>query len=425
MVGGRAVHALGKDFYLKERPALAAGYIKEFIKTHRIASPDIFMGIPRELVLMREVEFPLAIKENLRVTVAYELEKYLPFPPEEAVFDCQVIAEDKQNSRITVLLAAIKKKDLAPYLELINQMEWGFSGLEISSTALTNQAADLSGSAFLLAYQGENGVEINCIRNGLLQLSRLIHNPSAGESLDSFWEREFRPVKEYLSAESEPMPVYYYGKVDAIAELLKKDADLAFCRPDATGSEIQSPVFLPAMGLALKGLQKVPMQLNLLPERLRKKPSRIQYYMLFVLAGLLLLSLLLWGGGKVIQQRIVLNQLNDEITRLQSEIKTLDRIQADSHKIEACLELLNHTYHEYPSVLEILRELSQRIPDTAWTYDFVQNKRELQINGVASSAADLIPLIEESPFFKEVVFLSPITRDKEGREEFRIGMKLE
>jgi general secretion pathway protein L len=49
----------------------------------------------------------------------------------------------------------------------------------------------------------------------------------------------------------------------------------------------------------------------------------------------------------------------------------------------------------------------------------------LKLDGYADSATELLPTLDESPFFREVAFLSTITKGKDGKERFRIGGKIE
>jgi hypothetical protein len=94
--------------------------------------------------------------------------------------------------------------------------------------------------------------------------------------------------------------------------------------PDPALAEISGPSMIPAMGLALEGVKKVPMQINLLPAPLRKRPSRKVFYIMFALIGLFIISGLTWGGSKIMRQRLVLSQLNAETERLAAEIKNID-----------------------------------------------------------------------------------------------------
>jgi general secretion pathway protein L len=74
--------------------------------------------------------------------------------------------------------------------------------------------------------------------------------------------------------------------------------------------------------------------------------------------------------------------------------------------------------------LNILKDLSRRIPEGAWVRKFDFSDKGVQIEGHADSASELIPLLETSPLFKDVAFLSPITKSKDGKERFRIGLKI-
>ena len=113
-------------------------YVNAFLGEHRIPSADIFLAIPRDLTILRYIELPLAIKENLRGTLLYEMEKYVPLPVSEIYFDCQIIAEDREANKLTVLLIIVKKEFIDPYLDRENPLGAGISGIEINSTALTN-----------------------------------------------------------------------------------------------------------------------------------------------------------------------------------------------------------------------------------------------------------------------------------------------
>ena len=72
-------------------------------------------------------------------------------------------------------------------------------------------------------------------------------------------------------------------------------------------------------------------------------------------------------------------------------------------------------------VLEILRQLSGEIPSDAWFTRFAIVDGKGDAEGYADSASALIPLLAASPLLGDVSFLSPITKDKDGKEKFRIG----
>ncbi|MDY6972851.1 MAG: PilN domain-containing protein, partial [Thermodesulfobacteriota bacterium] len=193
---------------------------------------------------------------------------------------------------------------------------------------------------------------------------------------------------------------------------------------DLAGGGISSHALLPAYGLALNGLKKTPMDINLMPIELRKRPNKTGYYVMFVLGTLLILLVLAWGGGNILRQRLNLNRLNDEIKRLSIEISDLDRIQSRCNELESSIDFLNSLRGGRVPVLNVLRDLSERIPDTAWVRNFNFSFDGVQIEGHAESASELIPLLEGSPLFTDAAFQSTITKGKDGKERFRIGLRI-
>ncbi len=75
-------------------------------------------------------------------------------------------------------------------------------------------------------------------------------------------------------------------------------------------------------------------------------------------------------------------------------------------------------------MMDILKDLSERIPKSAWVRKLNFSDKGMQVEGHADSASELISLLEASPLFKDVAFLSPITKDRDGKERFRIGFQV-
>ncbi len=359
-----SVYYLEKARPLKEKLGAARNFVIDFMRENRIVgSANIFLGIPGELAIFRHIEFPAAVKENLRATIRYEMEKYIPLPADELAFDCQIVSEDKQKNRLKILLAAVKKNALAPYSDFAGALQHGVSGMETESTARMN---------FRAYKTGHRG---------------------------SFSEKEFLTLL----------------KPEAVSDALSAEF------PE---SGIPSPDLIPAFGLALKGLQNTPVQINLLPAGMRKRPSRAAYYIMIALAAAAILAGIAWGGSHFLRQQLMLKEVNEEMKRLTSELADIDRIQGTFESLETKAEYL-HSLRSGASVSDMLRELTQILPETAWVQEFTFFKREIQLEGFADSASELIPLLEMSPLFKDAVFLSTITKDKDGKERFRIGLKME
>jgi Tfp pilus assembly protein PilN len=91
------------------------------------------------------------------------------------------------------------------------------------------------------------------------------------------------------------------------------------------------------------------------------------------------------------------------------------------------------------SKLEILKELSDIFPPTVWVWNLkVQMKEvskelltDVELNGFANSASDLISILDKSSLFEKVEFSSPVIKERRGaadqveKERFRISAKVE
>lgn len=77
--------------------------------------------------------------------------------------------------------------------------------------------------------------------------------------------------------------------------------------------------------------------------------------------------------------------------------------------------------------LEILRELTEIIPEDSWLteFNYHSGRREIKLSGYALSASQLLPILEQSGLFENVRFTSPITTDQRlQKEQFRLEMQL-
>jgi general secretion pathway protein L len=145
---------------------------------------------------------------------------------------------------------------------------------------------------------------------------------------------------------------------------------------------------------------------------------------MFVLAGLLVLSILSWGGSHYLHQKRVSDKLDIEIKQLSTEVAGINRMQAQLKELENKIDAVNKLRQRHLPVLSILLDLSKEIPEVAWLDKLTLTDKGGEIEGYANSASALIPLLAGSPLLKDVSFLSPITKGKDGKEKFRIGFKI-
>ncbi len=76
--------------------------------------------LPQNLVLEKNVAFPLATEENLREVLSYEMDRLTPFSAEQVYYDYYVISRDKKKNNIELKLIVVPKDRVSP---LINQLQ--------------------------------------------------------------------------------------------------------------------------------------------------------------------------------------------------------------------------------------------------------------------------------------------------------------
>lgn len=120
-----------------------------------------------------------------------------------------------------------------------------------------------------------------------------------------------------------------------------------------------------------------------------------------------------------------------EIERWETRIAAL-RPQAERsamlrQQVEGMIDpIVQANKHDPAAVLNVLRELTLVMPDSARVLDLNIEGDALSLSGLAANAPDLIGVLEKSPAFRDVKFVSPVMRRGEtGVERFEIGMRLE
>jgi Tfp pilus assembly protein PilN len=366
-LAAHSVYTMETDKSGQEGLETLKSIISDFKTENQIHKSNLVIGLSNETIILREIEYPIAVKENLRSTLDYDIDKYIPLSADEVYFDYQVIEEDRVNNRLKILLALMKKSDLEPYLSFCRKWPGGVYGLCLSSVAAANCHAFLSGNK-----------------------KRLLNGH----------------IREILMQEGDVL------------------SDKDVFHPSAL-AHVGIPVsgLIPAFGLGMEILWEVPIRINLLPMEIRKKPSRVGHYTLIGLVALLILCGVAWGGGTLLRQKMRLRAVEEEIGRLSSEVITVSKTQERINEIEDNLQILKAIKDGDPLILDILRELTRTIPETAWLTDFRLTEKGIQLSGYAQSASELIPLLEASPLFEDVVQLSAWTRDpRQGKERFHIGL---
>ena len=127
---------------------------------------------------------------------------------------------------------------------------------------------------------------------------------------------------------------------------------------------------------------------------------------------LLALTALLFPGFREGRR---LARLNAEITRIDPEVKTVERAARELERKRQLLATLEKVGTGALQPLPMLRELTDIIPGDAWVTYLSFDAKGVELTGQAGAASTLIPLLENSPRLERVEFASPVTRGPRPR----------
>jgi general secretion pathway protein L len=79
---------------------------------------------------------------------------------------------------------------------------------------------------------------------------------------------------------------------------------------------------------------------------------------------------------------------------------------------------------EQPRIIDLLLELTERLPDNTWVQNMDYRDGVVEIRGESAQATSLINLLDQGPGISDVSFGSPVVQIRgSGRERFQISLK--
>lgn len=164
---------------------------------------------------------------------------------------------------------------------------------------------------------------------------------------------------------------------------------------------------------------------NLLPLELRPKVQRGPKLIRNSLAAGFIVLLLcdmvlpLWMKSQYIED------LQEQTATAAKKVKEIEKIKSGAQILLDDVRKLTAQKQDEPSMIEALNELTGLLPKDTWLNSFQYAKHKIQIQGLSASASALIGILEGSPYFKQVSFISPVIPDRQsGQDRFQIAMEV-
>jgi Tfp pilus assembly protein PilN len=395
--------------------------LKAELESRQVTVRRMRLGLARSLVTVKTLDLPRAIGGSQREMVAFELERHVPFAPEDIRFDFLPLPSPAKGVQ-TVLVAACERRTADGALRLLEEAR-------LKPAALTAACHDLPAllahsprvRRAIWAHVGPQGMDLLGVGQGRVWLSRTVPGDTA--------ETLVREVPATLA-------VLGWDDCEALWISGERAADLAGAPELADlGLPVSEPPWSPA---TRRVLDKLPEEgrgeailavaaargtwrpaLNLLPEELRPRTVTVGQLvtaaMVVVTAGLGLSVLAAQGY----QQQRYATRLSEALRAIDPEVKAVERLSADLQSKKKLLGTIEAIEKGDVRPLPVLRELADRLPQDAWLRTLNMDRQGVEMSGQATAANQLIPLLEASPMLSKVEFTGPVTKAGD-KEQFRI-----
>jgi Tfp pilus assembly protein PilN len=375
------------------------------------------VALPRRAVVAKAVELPPVPGADVRQMVGFELERHLPFPPGEALFDFEVLSSEAGRP-LRVLLVAVERRSQERIRQILGDagLTPRFVGVGIHS--LARLVAGHAGRGRIVLWLDASDAELAVVVQGRIVASRAFPVPDApdrGRALEAEIRRTLAALPE--SERGEIAEIVFEGLPPPALEV--EALPVRFGIDPLAGLSVAEDVSLPALAIALQRGDRKARPANLLPDDLRPRPFP---WPMAATAAVALFTLAIGAAiptVSFVRERRALAALDARIARLAPEVQRGERRLADVERARRELATLREFEERGLHPLPVLRELNDTIPGDAWLTNFTVDRNGLELGGFANSASQLIPLLEASPSLERVEFTSPVTKGRD-REQFRL-----
>ena len=375
------------------------------------------VALPRRAVVAKAVELPPVPGADVRQMVGFELERHLPFPPGEALFDFEVLSSEAGRP-LRVLLVAVERRSQERIRQILGDagLTPRFVGVGIHS--LARLVAGHAGRGRIVLWLDASDAELAVVVQGRIVASRAFPVPDApdrGRALEAEIRRTLAALPE--SERGEIAEIVFEGLPPPALEV--EALPVRFGIDPLAGLSVAEDVSLPALAVALQRGDRKARPANLLPDDLRPRPFP---WPMAATAAVALFTLAIGAAiptVSFVRERRALAALDARIARLAPEVQRGERRLADVERARRELATLREFEERGLHPLPVLRELTDTIPGDAWLTNFTVDRNGLELGGFANAASQLIPLLEASPSLERVEFTSPVTKGRD-REQFRL-----
>jgi Tfp pilus assembly protein PilN len=390
--------------------------IQELLKTNRIPTSNVYLSLPREQGIIRQIQLPIEIKRKFSDVAKIQIETLSPWPSTEIYWDFAPETPMKDQKLVTITIVIVPRTSLDPWITFFKSVGLPLSGATLSSVAQGHGISALWNEPnFTIVLHRERSYTEGILINGS-QLAAFT-GPSVENDLapKSLIDRLLSAAKMSSVDDSR---LIVCGKVDVPAPENNSTIPMEDAKPESI-KEFGS------IAAALLPLKESSFKSNLVPADLRYRESRRRLIPAFAMGALVLVLATGLFLREPYQNAIYASQLDDEIRKITPKIKEVAEQEKELDQLSQRYRALSSQLLNRDHVLESVGELTRLLPSSTFLASYSYQDGAITISGFAQSASEIQNLLEASPLFKGVEFTNSVTRDPAGKDRFTLKMILE
>jgi len=252
------------DFVLEPSQADLALALKKITDSYGIKTASI--SVSGSATVVRYVVFPQMNVEELKQSLRFEAQQYIPFPVNEAHLDSYILKEGLPDNKMLVLVAAVKKELINQRLKLIQDAGIKVNSVDFDSLALVkafnfNYSKEEYGSAenktIALLNIGASMSNLNILENGIPVLSRDIY--IAGNNLTQKIQEaigiDFKSIEELKPNIDKEKLDKVVAAAESVLSDLSKELRTSFDYYESQSASSVIKIFLSGGGSKFTGLK--------------------------------------------------------------------------------------------------------------------------------------------------------------------------
>ena len=186
------------------RPGDVAEVIRDLLDNNKIKGSRIATAVSGHAVIVRRVTMPRMAEDELRESIVWEAEEYIPFDVDDVNLDFAILDEDEEGSEMDVVLVAAKRDRIDEFMSVIEEAGRQPVVVDVDAFALQN--------AFENAYPERQHEDVALLNIG----ASVINAAVLEEGRPVFWRDITMGVRQYVAALQREFMLDYFDAEEVL-----------------------------------------------------------------------------------------------------------------------------------------------------------------------------------------------------------------